>query len=96
MKRSIFSLMNWLAVLAIMAVAGEARAQLDYLKSIKKFDMHFHTYGDAQYLRDMLAGLNMKVCSISANGRERIEASRDGARTYPQHFAWAPGVDKGY
>ncbi|MHC4485789.1 MAG: hypothetical protein ACYS4T_11365 [Planctomycetota bacterium] len=58
-----------LGVIMCMGVCTvPAGAQLDYLKSIKKFDAHFHARGDAPYLRDILDDLNMKVITICTRG----------------------------
>lgn len=61
-------------------------AQLDYLESIKKIDVHTHMLTDAPYLRQILDDLNMKFCTMSPRGA----AMRSKA---PRYFAWIEMLD---
>ena len=76
-----------------------ASAQLDYLKSIKKFDTHFHARGDAPYLRDILDDLNMKVITICTRGTNtermnmQINAAKEISQKHPRYYAWVTTFD---
>jgi len=76
-----------------------AVAQLDYLKSIKKFDAHFHARGDAPYLRDIFDDLNMKVITICTRGTNiermnmQINAATEISQKYPRYYAWITTFD---
>ncbi|MHC4120232.1 MAG: amidohydrolase family protein [Planctomycetota bacterium] len=79
--------------------AAAADSQLDYLKSIKKFDAHFHARGDASYLREILDDLNMKVVTICTRGTNiermnlQINAAKEITDKYPRYYAWVTTFD---
>ncbi|MCP4263462.1 MAG: amidohydrolase family protein [Planctomycetes bacterium] len=76
-----------------------ASEQLDYLKSIKKFDAHFHIRGDAPHLRKILDDLNMKVITICTKGTNiermnmQINMAKESSRKYPRYYAWITTFD---
>ena len=70
------------AIMSMGVCPVPASAELNDLKSIKKFDAHFHVRGDAPYLRDILDDLNMKVITICTRGTniERMNLQINSAR----------------
>lgn len=91
------------ACLSVIIYAGagsvQAASELDYLKSINKFDAHFHVRGDAPYLRELLDDLNMKVITICTRGTNvermnlQINAAKEISQTYPRYYAWVTTFD---
>jgi len=86
-------------ILCICARAVGADEQLDYLKSMKKFDGHFHVRGDVPYLRDILDEMNMKVITICTRGTNiermnwQINMAKDCSKKYPRYYAWITTFD---
>jgi predicted TIM-barrel fold metal-dependent hydrolase len=76
-----------------------ASAEIDYLKSIRKFDAHFHVRGDAPYLRDILDDLNMKVITICTRGTNiermnlQINSAKEISWKYPRYYGWVTTFD---
>jgi predicted TIM-barrel fold metal-dependent hydrolase len=74
-------------------------AQLDYLKTIKKIDVHTHISSDAPYLRAIMDDLNMKMITICVGGLnpERMNAQIDSAKSfsarYPRYYGWVTTFD---
>ncbi len=69
-------------------------AQMDYLKSIKKFDVHTHIRNDAPYLRKIMDDLNMKMVTICTGGLNlkrmnfQIDSAKVLCKNYPRYYAW--------
>jgi predicted TIM-barrel fold metal-dependent hydrolase len=99
MLRALRSLIYWLPMIMLMGCSDEPISHLDYLQSIKKIDIHFHTRGDADYLRSLLDDLNMKVCTMCTRGvdpvytNKQIDSAREITKQYPRYYAWATTFD---
>lgn len=83
-------------VWALLLSAGSlpAESNLDYLYSIKKFDVHTHERADELLIREVLDEENWKyitICVDSGN-RERTDRQREISlelyRKYPRYFSW--------
>ncbi len=79
--------------------SSENTSKLEYLKSIKKIDVHMHIRSDQQYLTDFMDEWNFKfntVCIPSSNPKT-LQAQIDTAislyQTKPRYYAWITGVD---
>ena len=76
-----------------------ATAQLDYVKSIKKIDIHTHISSDDPSLRKVLDELNVKMCTICTKGTDlkRMNFQRETAeeitKQYPRYYAWMTTFD---
>jgi predicted TIM-barrel fold metal-dependent hydrolase len=72
---------------------------MDYLKSIKKIDVHTHIRNDAPYLRKIMDDLNMKMVTVCVGGlnSERMNIQIDSAKVfckeYPRYYAWMTTFD---
>jgi len=90
---------SFTVIMCMVACAVPAGAELDYLKSIKKFDAHFHARGDASYLRDIFDDLNVKVVTICTRGTNiermnmQINAAKEISQKYPRYYAWITTFD---
>ncbi len=98
MKRFLMLNISLICIL-ILFNPTESFAQLDYLKSIKKIDLHVHIRNDAPYIRKIMDDLNMKMCTICTGGRntERMNFQIDSAivfsKEYPRYYAWITTFD---
>lgn len=85
--------------LFIVSKPADSWAQLDYLKTIKKIDVHTHISSDAPYLREIMDELNMKMITICVGGLnpERMNAQIDSAKAicarYPRYYGWVTTFD---
>lgn len=73
------------------ALGREARAKVD---DFKKIDIHTHVSTDAEYLRDVMEELNLKMFTICNEGLkvDRLAVQIDVAKElagYPRYYAWA-------
>lgn len=96
-KQRLFTCLGAIICMGLCSVqAGE---ELGYLKSIKKFDAHFHVLGDAPYLRDVLDSLNMKVITICTRGTNidrmnlQVNSAKEMSQKYPRYYAWVTTFD---
>ena len=91
-------LISWLFLLAttigFTPNSSIATSNLDYLSSIKKFDVHTHERVDEPFIREILDKDNWKyinVC-VASRGSESTQSQRENARLllekYPRYFAW--------
>ena len=87
------------AVMCARVCSVQADSELVYLKSIKKFDAHFHVRGDAPYLRGILDDLNMKVITICTRGTNiermnlQIDSAKEITRKHPRYYDWVTTFD---
>ncbi|KPL16233.1 MAG: hypothetical protein AMS23_07815 [Bacteroides sp. SM1_62] len=71
----------------------------DYVKTIKKVDIHTHVGSDAAWFRDVLDSINLKVCTICTGGTDpermykSIDTSKQLLNNYPRYFAWVTTFD---
>jgi len=83
----------------ILSKPTDTWAQLDYLRTIKKIDVHTHISSDAPYLRAIMDDLNMKMITICVGGLnpERMTAQIDSAETFcakfPRYYGWITTFD---
>ncbi|HGY55325.1 MAG TPA: hypothetical protein ENK44_06480 [Caldithrix abyssi] len=74
-------------------------AQMDYLKSIKKIDVHTHIDNDARFLREFLDDYNMKVVTLCTGGLDtarlnfRMKGARRFANKQPRYYAWVTSFE---
>jgi len=72
----------------------ESTSNLEYLKSIKKIDVHMHVRSEQQYLIDFMDEWNFKFCTVCIPGPnpEALQMQIDTARMLynerPRYFAW--------
>jgi hypothetical protein len=97
--RNIFILILSTIFLFIVSKPADSWAQLDYLKKIKKIDVHTHISSDAPYLRAIMDDLNMKMITICTGGLhpEHMNAQIDSAKAfcarYPRYYGWVTTFD---
>ncbi len=78
---------------------SSVNAQLNYLKSIKKIDIHTHISSDELALKEVLDALNVKMNTVCTGGRnlDRMNASRKTAkkitREHPRYYSWITTFD---
>lgn len=78
-----------------------SNAQLDYLLSIKKIDIHTHLSNDEPYIRAYLDSMNMKYVTNTAwnynftseNTFRQMDSSRDFSAQYPRYYSWITSFD---
>lgn len=76
-----------------------AESNLDYLKSIKKFDVHTHVRANESFVRDILAEDNWKYINVCVASRgsaitlQQRQVSRKLYDSYPRFFAWVTTFD---
>jgi len=76
-------------------------SNLEYLKSIKKIDVHSHIRSDQQYLKDFMDEWNFKYCTVCTVGSkslsESLQIQIDSAKMLynrdPRHYAWITTFD---
>ncbi len=73
---------------------------LEYLKKIKKIDIHTHVRSNQQYLIDFMNANNFKYCAIVTIGSKNnnpLQAQIDTARMlynkYPRYYGWITSFD---
>jgi predicted TIM-barrel fold metal-dependent hydrolase len=72
---------------------------MDYLKSIKKIDVHTHIRNDAPYLRKIMDDLNMKMITICTGGLNldrmnfQIDSAKVFCKEYPRYYDWMTTFD---
>jgi hypothetical protein len=77
----------------------DSLAQLDYLKSIKKIDVHVHIRNDATYLRQIMDDLNMKMVTVCVGGlnldrmNSQIDSAKVFSKNYPRYYGWMTTFD---
>ncbi len=92
---------NYIIIIVILVgiTSVPVLAQLDYLQSIKKIDIHTHVRGDAPYLREILDEYNFKFSTICTGGRnlDRMNKQRESAKKIsnenPRYYAWFTTFD---
>ncbi|MCF6268467.1 MAG: amidohydrolase [Melioribacteraceae bacterium] len=78
----------------LLTVVEKSNAQLDYLMSIKKIDIHTHINNDAPFLRKFLDDYNMKVNTLSTGGLDtarmnfRINGATEFTNEQPRYYSW--------
>jgi len=83
----------------LLLFSSNSIAQLEYLLSIKKIDVHVHISSDAPYLREIMDDLNMKFCTICTGGlnKERMDFQINSANEFckenPRYYAWITTFD---
>ncbi len=84
----------------LMNCTGKSGQDLtDYVKSIKKIDLHFHMDSDAPWFRHMLDSINLKVCTICTGGTDpdrmymSIDTARQLLQNNPRYYAWITTFD---
>ncbi len=76
-----------------------AQSNMDYLMSIKKFDIHTHIRNDSPLLRHVLDSLNMKVNTICTGGmniqrmEKQINSAKKVTKEYPRYYEWVTTFD---
>jgi len=79
--------------------SSENTSMLEYLKSIKKIDVHMHIRSDQQYLIDFMDEWNFKFCTVCIPGlspnilKTQIDTATMLYQTKPRYYAWITGVD---
>jgi hypothetical protein len=97
--KNIFAQYRIVFVLLLIGFTPDLHAQMDYLKSIKKIDVHTHIRNDAPYLRKIMDDLNMKMVTVCVGGlnSERMNIQIDSAKVfckeYPRYYAWMTTFD---
>ncbi len=77
----------------------QTASKLEYLKSIKKIDVHMHIRSDQQYLIDFMDEWNFKFNTVCIPGStsKTLQAQRDTAallyKAKPRYYAWITGID---
>jgi len=85
--------------IALVFWPPKVTAQMNFLKSIKKIDVHTHINNDAPYFREILDELNMKVCTLCTGGLDtarlnfRINGARRFANERPRYYAWVTSFE---
>ena len=89
-----------LLLLYMMSCTPESGQDLtDYVKSIKKIDIHTHMGSDAAWFRDVLDSIDQKVLNICTGGTnsERMYKDIDTAQQLlnnnPRYYAWVTTFD---
>lgn len=76
-----------------------AESNLNYLDSIKKFDVHTHTRADEAFIREIHDEDNWKYINVCVASRgsditlRQREISQILLKKYPRHFAWVTAFD---
>ena len=86
--------------LCLINCTGESGHNLtDYVKSIKKIDIHTHMGSDVPWFRDVLDSINQKVCTICTGGTnpermyKSIETAQQLLNNNPRYYAWVTTFD---
>ena len=88
-----------LFVVTLFFSVSNSRAQMDYVKSIKKIDAHTHINNDAPFFREFLDEYNMKVLTLCTGGTDtarlnfRINGARRFANERPRYYAWVTSFE---
>lgn len=83
----------------IYSTALRAQSNMDYLMSIKKFDIHTHIDSDAPFLQKFLDEYNMKVNTLCTGGLDtvrmnfRIDEARIFCNEQPRYYSWVTTFD---
>jgi predicted TIM-barrel fold metal-dependent hydrolase len=99
LKTRIILVITLLSLLLMNCVKKASLDLTDYVKSIKKIDIHTHMGSDAPWFRDVLDSINQKILTICTGGTdpERMYRSIDTARLIvgknPRHYAWVTTFD---
>ncbi len=88
---------NYFLIFILILFSGtKLFAQMEYVKSIKKIDVHIPLTKDAAYLRKFMDDYNMKMVNICYNGHDinsQIKASKEFTKNYPRYYAWVTTFD---
>ncbi|MFC1557913.1 amidohydrolase family protein [candidate division KSB1 bacterium] len=93
---------NILAIIIYFTITpSSVTGQADYLKSIKKIDIHTHISDDAVYLREVMDKLNLKLFTICNKGKEgetermhyQVNFAKEFCSKYPRYYAWCTTFD---
>ena len=100
------SCISWSFKLGIIVIACcihpfaiKAESHFEYLKSIKKFDVHAHVRADEVFIREVLEKDNWKyitVCVASGGAESTLsqrKISRQLYEKYPRFYAWVTTFD---
>jgi len=97
--KHIFILISSTIFLLIVSKPVDSWAQLDYLRKIKKIDVHTHISSDAPYLREIMDELNMKMITICVGGlnpkqmKAQIDSAKAFCARYPRYYGWVTTFD---
>ncbi len=81
-------------------LSSENTFNLEYLKSIKKIDIHTHVRSEQQYLIDFMDKYNYKYCAIvniGGSNHNTLQSQIDTAKMlynkYPRYYGWITTFD---
>jgi predicted TIM-barrel fold metal-dependent hydrolase len=99
MKQKIKRVIISVLMTGLLSTTLHAQSNMDYLMSIKKFDIHTHIWKEAPWLRHVLDSLNMKVTTICTRGtnvermNRQINQAKEFTKEYPRYYAWITTFD---
>ncbi len=79
--------------------SSKSTSNLEYLKSIKKIDVHMHIKSEQQYLIDFMDDWNFKFCTVCTIGsrfkslQSQIDTAKMLYNKNPRHYAWITTFD---
>ncbi len=99
MNKKFVKIVSLLFCSLILLPFTNVTAQLDYLMSIKKIDIHTHISSDAPFLRKFLDEYNMKLNTLCTGGldtahmRFQIDQAKKFSKEHPRYYSWVTTFD---
>jgi predicted TIM-barrel fold metal-dependent hydrolase len=84
-------------LILLLIISSVLNAQIDYLKSVKKIDVHAHIFSDNPSFRAVMDEWNFKMCNLATEAPfptlpisydDQREVSKEICSTQPRYYAW--------